>query len=100
MKYLLASMTAIAMLCVPTPLFAENPAAGHSNDQGVNAAKLQLCYDLIESGTYPTLQLGECMSFNSVSEQGFVAHLCDLLRETDAYDDFGFTSYSDCIRNF
>ena len=70
-----------------------------SNNQGANAGLLQFCADLIESGEFPALVLGECMSFNITSYQGFKAHLCDYIRANDLWDDFGVTSYSDCVRN-
>ncbi len=73
--------------------------AGQTTNNGANAGLLQFCQELIASGLYPTASLGECMSFNLTSDSGFKAHFCDLLRETDGYADFGFTSFSDCIRN-
>jgi hypothetical protein len=86
--------------CVNTPALAA-PAAPPptSKNQGADAELLQFCADLIEGGEFPALVLGECMSFNITSYQGFKAHFCDYIRSNDLWDDFGVTSYSDCIRN-
>ena len=91
---------ALAASLLAAPAFAA-PAAppSTSNNQGANAELLQFCADLIDSGTYPALVLGECMSFNITSYQGFKAHLCDYIRSNDLWEDFGVTSFSDCIRN-
>ncbi len=74
-------------------------SAEQTTNNGANAELHEFCQDLIASGYYPTANYGECISFNSTSESGFKAHFCDFLRESDAYADWGFTSYSDCIRN-
>ena len=91
---------ALAASSLTAPALAR-PAAPPpaSNNQGANAELLQFCADLIDSGTYPALVLGECMSFNITSYQGFKAHLCDYIRSNDLWEDFGVTSYSDCVRN-
>ena len=39
------------------------------------------------------------MSFNITSYEGFKSHLCDYIRSNDLWEDFGVTSYSDCVRN-
>ena len=72
-----------------------------AQDGGVKGQELrEYCYALIESGDFGSLNLGECMSFNeTMGREGFVAHLCDALLELELLDDFGFTSYSDCILN-
>ena len=70
-----------------------------SNNQGANAELLEFCAELIESGEFPALVLGECMSFNITSYEGFKAHLCDYIRSNGLWGDFGVTSYSDCVRN-
>ena len=70
-----------------------------SNNQGANAELLEFCADLIDSGEFPALVLGECMSFNITSYEGFKSHLCDYIRSNDLWEDFGVTSYSDCVRN-
>lgn len=71
-----------------------------AQDGGLKGQELkEYCYDLIESGEFGPLNLGECMSFNeTIGRAGFVAHLCDALLELELLDDFGFTSYSDCVR--
>lgn len=56
----------------------------------------EFCYALIASGLFPDLNLGECMSFNSVSDQGFIAHVCDQLRETG---ELGDMTYAQCVRS-
>lgn len=73
-----------------------------AQDGGVKGQELrEFCYGLIESGQFGPLNLGECMSFNeTMGRAGFVAHICDALLELELLEEFNFTSYSDCIRNF
>lgn len=93
----LLAIAALATASLSSPVA---PAlAQDSNNQGANAELLEYCTALVASGDFPGLNFGECMSFNRTSEHGFTAHFCDLLREQDLYEDFGVTSYSDCIRN-
>ena len=99
MKKWIAIFATVALAAAPAPALAADPSAGNSNNQGANAELLGFCYALIDSGQFPSLNLGECMGFNESSWEGFPPHFCDLLRETGAYDDFGFTSYADCVRN-
>ena len=70
-----------------------------SNNQGAHAELLAFCAALSDSGEFPALVLGECMSFNITSYEGFKSHLCDYIRSNDLWEDFGVTSYSDCVRN-
>jgi hypothetical protein len=95
-------MMALALTAssITTPALAD-PAAPPptSNNQGANAELLQFCADLIASNQFPELVLGECTSFNLTPDAGFRAHLCDYIRSNDLWEDFGVTSYSDCVRN-
>lgn len=85
-----AGMPALAMAAVgPSPVAQDG-----------NGEVLEYCTALVASGRYPTLNFGECVSFNSASDAGFKTKFCDFVRETGSYADFGFTSYSDCVRNF
>lgn len=99
---MVSMMIAAAMLAAPvgTPNFAVAAAAPAPAAQGGNGGVLEFCTALIASGVYPTLNFGECVSFNSTSEAGFKTKFCDFVRETGSYADYGFTSYSDCVRNF
>jgi hypothetical protein len=90
-------MTAAIALAIPTPILPMSAAAQSNN--GVNAELLEFCEELVASGDFPGLNFGECMSFNLTPEPGFQAHFCDFLREGGLYEDYGVTSYSDCIRN-
>ena len=90
---LLASSVSVAATANPAP---QSNAGG----QGANSEVIAFCTDLIASGQYPALNFGECMGFNNTSENGFKTHVCDLFRETDSLADNGFSSYSDCVRNF
>lgn len=97
MKSICAALVAGALLLTtPTIGFAAppTPTAQPDNQQVQN-----YCYGLMASGDYPGLSLGECVSFNVTSEQGFVTKFCDFVRESDAYTDYGFDSYSDCVRS-
>ena len=85
-----AAMTLSAALTPMTPALAQPT-------QGANAEVLELCYSLIESGIFPDLNLGECVSFNIVSDKGFAPHFCDFLRETDQLGDM---TYAECVRSF
>ena len=93
-------------LLVATALFATASAApiapasaSQTDNNGANAELHAFCQELIANGTFPTLSLGECMSFNRTSASGFAAHFCDFIRENEDFADYGFTSYSDCVRN-
>lgn len=96
----LAMALALATGSMAAPALAA-PAAPPptSKNRGANADLLQFCADLIDSGTYPSLKLGECTSFNLTPDQGFRAHLCDYIRGNDLWAEFGVTSFSDCVRN-
>jgi hypothetical protein len=86
-----------ATVAVSAALTPVAPALAQTTpSQGANAELLEFCYDLIASGDFPDLNLGECMSFNIVPEQGFAAHFCDFLRETDQLGD---VTYAECVRN-
>lgn len=91
-------VSAAALVCASTssPSIAE-PSANHDYIQAVQ----EFCSTIVGVGQFATLSWGECMSFNVVSEQGFRAHFCDALREggLGTLEDYGFDSYSDCIRN-
>ena len=86
-----AAVTASAALTPVMPALAQATPT-----QGVNAELLEFCYDLIASGEFAGLNLGECMSFNLTPDDGFKAHFCDYLRETDQLGDM---TYSECIRS-
>jgi hypothetical protein len=91
-----AAVTLCAALTPVTATLAQNSPA-----DGANAELLAMCNEFVESGEFGPLNLGECMSFwKSIEGPGFAAHICDALRENDQLDDAGFTSYSDCVRNF
>ncbi len=74
-------------------------SASATSNNGVNAELHEFCTALVESGTFASLNYGECVSFNVTSAQGFTSHFCDFLREEDLLGAEGFVSYSDCIRN-
>lgn len=75
------------------------PASAQDRPPAVNEFR-QACHDLIATGEFPTMNFGECLSFDVTADpQGFKAHLCDAILETADLADLGFTSYSDCIRN-
>jgi len=68
--------------------------------QGANAEVIALCYDLLASGEFSdALNLGQCMSFNLTSDQGFSTQFCHYLRGEGLLEDAGFEDYDDCIRN-
>ena len=93
------TMAALCAACLMTPAAPLAAAARRFQQPGANAELLDFCYGLIASGVYPSLNLGECMSYNLTSDAGFKTHFCDLLRETGPLGDYGYTSYSDCVRN-
>ena len=67
---------------------------------GNNSATFDLCRYYMSLEDYASMNLGECMSFNNVSEPGFAPHDCDAFREFGLFEYFGFDSYSDCVRNY
>ncbi len=91
------SMIAAAFLAsVPaTTAFAAPPPENH---QWRNAEIFAYCTALMEE--YPGLSLGVCMSFNQTQgTYGFVPQHCHELEAFGLLDDFGFESFSDCVRN-
>ena len=82
-------------------LMLANPSVGSaaSTSPGGTSEVQDFCRALIASGRFPTANFGECISFNVTSDQGFVTKFCDFVRETADYADYGFTSYSDCVRS-
>lgn len=81
-----------------SPTMADPPSP--APPRGDNAGTLDFCVFLMSLEQFEEMNLGECMSFNSVSEDGFAPHGCDALREFGLLDDLGYDSYSDCVRNY
>ena len=89
-----ALVTALAFSSVPVA------AAGSAERPPEVNGFQQVCYDLIASGEFPTMNFGECLSFDVTADpEGFKAHLCDAIAENGELADLGLTSYSDCVRN-
>lgn len=96
MKALKVMIAAALFASAPaTTAFAAPPS---EKDNGANAELFAYCSDLIAQ--YPDLKLGVCMSFNTTQgTYGFVPHQCHELEAFGLLDYFGFTSFSDCVRN-
>lgn len=94
-KFLVA--TALFMAATAAPIAPA--AADQTSNNGANAELHEFCTGLVASGIFPDLNYGECMSYNRTSLSGLRAHVCDQLRETGELDDYGFSSYSECVRN-
>ena len=87
-----------SVIMMPSAALADPSSPPGQN--GSNAELLQSCYDKLASGDFSdSLTLGRCMAFNSVSDDGFVTQLCQFFRGEDLLEDFGFTNYSDCVKN-
>lgn len=91
MKRMFLALGASALL-VGSPVVLPDPVQAEPATDS-----LALCRDVILPNT-PEANLGECMSFFRTSQEGFYAHLCDVLRELEPdvyaqYDNFG-----DCVR--
>ena len=101
MKKQMFLLTAVAMITAPAisataALAAPGKAGGARDIQS-------FCRDLVASGDVPWLSMGECVSLNisaDAEKGGFIAHRCDNWRDTGELELAGFSSYSDCIRNF
>jgi hypothetical protein len=88
----------IGVMVTPAPALADPSSA--PGQSGSNAALLQACYDKLASGEFSdALTLGRCMAFNSVSDQGLATQVCQFFRGEDLLEDFGFSSFSDCVAN-
>ena len=87
-------IVAMSLLASPPAIPAAAAMNHQSGTQAVNQELLEFCYDLIASGEFSDLSLGECMSFNLPPDAGWRAHFCDFLRETDQLAG----TYSECIR--
>jgi len=99
-------MNIIRSLTIASLLFAATGTAARAEgDPGANRDYIQavraFCSTIVGVGDFATLNLGECMSFNVVSAEGFRTHFCDALREggLGTLEDYGFDSYADCVRN-
>ena len=80
------------------PVLADPANAPGQN--GANAELLQFCTDLLQSGEFSdTLTLGRCLSFNTVSDQGFATQFCQFLRGEGMLGDYDFANYADCVVN-
>lgn len=89
---------ALAIAVSAAPLANSTPATAQQRGYADEMRELrEFCENLIASGEFPRLNFGECISFNITPDQGFVAHLCDFLRETDALGDM---TYAECVRSF
>ena len=70
------------------------PAPPHSGKSGA----VEFCQNVILPNV-PTANLGECVSYVIVNENGFPSHDCDAFIENDPDLFFQiYDSYSDCVR--
>jgi hypothetical protein len=94
-------ITTAAMIVAPLIGAAQAVAAPGKSAGGSDIQFF--CRGLVASGDVPWLSMGECVSLNisaDAEKGGFVAHRCDNWRDADELELAGFTSYSDCVRNF
>ena len=90
---------AIGSATVPAAPVMADPA-NPPGQNGSNAELLAFCQGLLASGEFSdALTLGRCMSFNTVSDQGFATQFCSYLRGEGLLGDYGFASFSDCVIN-
>jgi hypothetical protein len=98
MKRIIPVLIGASMLSATTAVTAEPPANSRGRALGPTRPEIkEYCLFLMSTGYYDFFNLGECMSYSSVSDQGFRTKFCDFLRETDQLDDNGYSSYSDCV---
>ena len=101
MKRRMFLLSAVAM--TTAPFMSATPAIAKPGNAG-GASEIQaFCRDLVASGDVPWLSMGECVSLNISADNekgGFVAHRCDNWRDAGELELAGFSSYSDCVRNF
>jgi hypothetical protein len=91
MKHLFVALLTLAAT-VPTV-----PANSAPPDSGKSGAVL-FCRSLLPD--LPTANLGECVSYVIVNENGFPAHDCDAFLENEPELFYLFyESYSDCVRS-
>ena len=101
MKSQMFLLAAVAMSTAPFATAA--PALAKPGNAGGASEIQEFCRGLVASGDVAWLSMGECVSLNISSdaeEGGFIAHRCDNWRDSGELELVGFSSYSDCIRNF
>ena len=84
-------IAAFALVTGATPILPAMPVAASPNS-------VRICLEEILPED-PLANLGECVSFGKTFDtDGFAAHFCDFLRDTDPdfVDEFG--SYANCVR--
>lgn len=97
MKRLVTPLAAACLgMAALSPAMADPPSPAPA--QGKNAALIEFCVYLMSLDAFAGMNLGECMSFNSVADPGFAPHGCDALREFGILYDY-YDSYSDCVRS-
>lgn len=87
-------MIAAALASLPAVPAYAGPAA----TTGANADVFAFCSELMEQ--YPGLSLGTCVAFNDTQgTYGFVPQQCHEIEGLGLLGQFGFTSFSDCVRH-
>lgn len=95
----LFAAAALATASVTTPIapaLADPPTA--PGQTGSNAGLLSFCESILNSGDYgDALTFGLCMSFNNVSDAGYVTQVCLAFRGQGLLQEYGFDSFDDCV---
>ena len=94
MRTILMALAATGMLTV-TPMALPTIAVAQTNNEALAFCK-SVITDPPQDRNLGTL--GECTSIFTVPDPGFAAHICDLWLERDQLEDFGYATYSECVR--
>jgi hypothetical protein len=98
MRKLFAGLASLALMAAPLPIANVSALQAAPSGPGVNQEVLDYCYDLIEQ--FPGVPLGVCMSFNlTQNTYGWLPQVCAYFEDSGLLEDYGFTSFTDCVRN-
>jgi len=92
---------AAALLLAPMSFSASAQQGAPGANREYILAVQGLCTEIVGSPEFPLLNWGECMSFNTVSEQGFRTAFCKALREgaDGGLGAYGLDDFDDCVGN-
>jgi hypothetical protein len=95
-------MSAMSLVGAAAFLAAALPFSPPATEQPPTAqatkARHEVCYMLAAAGSYPALNLADCLGFDTAPDAVFRTQVCGFLREADQLRDYYFSSYSDCLQ--
>ena len=91
-------MAIVSHLAIAAFVVAAQPVTERPIDIDAIKARHEVCYMLATSDAYPSLDIADCLSFDTAPYAEFNRQVCNFLREADQFREYDFSSYADCIK--